>query len=266
MNNLVQSAGNIYKPMGNLSVVLKMHPASIESESKLTTKESIMSIIDQANHNVSNYESGKSKPFTGQRMSVHTWKTVKDKDSIMFGIKRDSKFVSLPLIKEDEVKTNLPLIMPHVIEMLHKVQDKIIKEKLESDNNVVSISNDLINMSSIIEYLNDSNDSGRLTKESVSTWFGETIEASLAVSLAEKLGASENPTKEQSDKIMAIVGEFKNKISGLAGGKTNYAPKVAMQLQKALAFAPENDSLAIRFNDRLQKMIEVKESDLLDAL
>lgn len=267
MNNLVQSAGNIYKPMGNLSVVLKMHPASIESESKLTTKESIMSIIDQANHNVSKYESGKSKPFTGQRMSVHTWKTNQDKTSIHFGIKKESKFVSLPVITEDAVKTNLPLLMPHIIDLLlHKVQDKLIKEQLEASDNVVSISNDSISMTAILEYLDNSGESGRLTKESVSTWFGETIEASLAVSLAEKLGASENPTKEQSDKIMAIVGEFKNKISGLAGGKTNYAPKVAMQLQKALAFAPENDSLAARFNDRLQKMIEVKESDLLDAL
>jgi hypothetical protein len=225
-----------------------------------------MSIIDQANHNVSIYESGKSKPFTGQRMSVHTWKTVKDKDSVLFGIKRDSKFVSLPLINPEVVSVNLPLLMPHVVEMLHKVQDKIIKEKLESDNNVASIAQSDISITAIIEYLEDSNESGRLTKDAIVKWFDETIEAPLAVSLAEKLGASETPSKEQSDKILAIVGEFKNKMSALAGGKTQYNPKVATQLQKALQFAPENDSLAIRFNDRLNKMINLPESDLLDAL
>lgn len=262
----VKSTGNL--SVSSLAINASVFTDAISSinETNSLKKESIMSIIDQANHNVQSYESGKSKPFTGQRMSVHTWKTVKDKESVLFGIKRDSKFVSLPLIKEDEVKATLPLIMPHVLDMLHKAQDKIIKEKLESDNNVVSISNDLISMSAIIEYLGDSNESGRLTKESIATWFGETIEAPLAVSLAEKLGASETPSKEQSDKIMAIVGEFKSKLSGLAGGKTNYSPKVASQLQKALAFAPENDSLAVRFNERLNKMINVTESDLLDAL
>lgn len=267
MSKLDNSHGIINKRIGfNAGILNDASINGTSNETNLILKESNMSIIDQANHNVSLYESGKSKPFANQRMSVHTWKTVSDKNSVHFGIKKPSKFVSLPVVTTEEISNNITLLMPHVIEMVSKVQDKIIKEKLESDNNVVSISSDLISMSAVLEYLEDSNESGRLTKDAIVKWFDETIEAPLAVSLAEKLGASETPSKEQSDKILAIVGEFKNKLSALAGGKTNYNVKVASQLKKALMFAPENDSLAVRFNQKLDKMINLPESDLLDAL
>lgn len=229
-----------------------------------------MSIIDTENHNIVPYVSGTTKAFTGQRLASFNWKTVTDKSSVYYGIKRESKAVSLPMITAEAITDNLIVLMPHIVSMLHSVQDKIIKAKLEiGGDSVVSIGNELINMKAIVEYLGDSNESGRLTKESVAAWFDESISNSLSVVLADKLGISEVPTNAESDKILAIVGKFRADISALAGGKTSYTPKVAAQLLKAVNHASDEDVIASKFKARLQKMIDVdviKENDLLNSL
>lgn len=225
-----------------------------------------MSIIDNINHNVVTYVSGTTKPFTGQRLSTHNWKTVTDKNSPLCGIKRESKAISLPVVTSDEVTQNLPLLMPHFIDLIHSVQDKIIKAKLESDNHVLSIASADISITQVLEYLDDSNESGRLTKEVVGKWFDDVILAPLAATLAERLGISEVPTDAENAKVMATVAKFKEDIAALAGGKTKYSPVIAKHLAKAVEMAPEGDTLAVKFGIRLAKMQEATEYDLYSAL
>lgn len=225
-----------------------------------------MSIIDQSNHNVIPYLSGVTKPFNGQRLITVTYKTVTDKSSPLCNIKRDSKAVSVPVILDHEIKSNIDALIPHIRGMIEGVQKSIVRELLDAGSNVLSIAYEDINIASCIEYLESSDESGRLTKESVGNWFDSSIADMLTVALAEKLGVSDTPTTAESDKVLAIIAAFKRDISALAGGKTNYPATTAKQLKKALDLAPDGDVIAARFTARLDKMIAVPVNDLINAL
>lgn len=225
-----------------------------------------MSAIDTSVNTVVSYTSGVTKPFAGQRLASFNWKTSKDKDSLYFGIKRESKAVSLPMIGTEQISASLAALTPHIKVWLHGVQDKMIREQLEASDNCLHITNESIGIAAICEYLEDSNESGRVTKADVEVWFNENIADSLMVQLAERLGVSETPTQADSDNIDAVVAAFKGKIASLAGGKTSYDPKTASQLQKCIALVPAGDVLADRFIARLQKMQDVTPDSLLDAL
>lgn len=226
-----------------------------------------MSIIDNAGHSVVTY-TGKEKPFTGQRLAKFSWKTVTDKSSPMYNIKRDSKCVSLPVVTGDDISNNLVVLIPHFTSFLHVVQDKMIREMLESGNSVSTVTTESISISAITEWLDSNDDSGRLTKESVCKWFDDSISESLTVVLADKLGVSDVPSNEESDKIIAVVNAFRSKISSLAGGKTVFEPKICTSVINALELAPAGDALAVRFIGRLRGMIEASKSgdELLSAL
>ncbi len=226
-----------------------------------------MSIIDTLNHSVVSYDPKSSKAFAGQRLSKVSYKTVSDKESALYGIKRESKCVSLPVIEVAEVIGNVSALAPAICEYLQTVQDKIVREKV--DAGAASISMNDVGIVGILEWLDSQNgESGRLTKEVVGNWFSENIEESLAVLLAEKLGVSEIPTDEESKQIMAVVAGFKDKVSSLAGGKTSYEPKLAESLKKCLNLAPDGDILKCKFMNRLDKMIaeSKKGIDLIDLL
>jgi hypothetical protein len=218
-----------------------------------------MSVIDTLNHTVTNYDPKASKPFTGQRLSKVTYKTITDKDNPLYGVKRDSKCVSLPVIPVADVVTNINALAPYMVEYLHSVQDKIVREKIDAGATSIAMAD--INIPAIIDYLDTNNESGRLTKESVAAWFNENIADNLTVTLADKLGISENPTDAESNKIIAVVEAFKGKISSLAGGKTAFEPKICKSLINALELAPAGDVLATRFTARLNKMIAEHKSD-----
>ncbi len=221
-----------------------------------------MSIIDKAQNTVVTYDPKVSKPFTGQRLSKVTWKTNNDKNSQWFNIKRESKCVSLPVVTGAEIADNLVALTPHLVNYLHSVQDKIVRETLDAGNNVVSISTSSVSIAAICEYLESSDESGRLTKESVGVWFDQVVQDQLAVLLSEKLGISAVPTDAESAKVLEVVTAFKGKITALAGGKTSYEPKVCKSLLNALAVAPADDALVVRFTARLQKMVEESEKQV----
>lgn len=225
-----------------------------------------MSVIDTLAHSIVDYDPKSSKAFTGQRLSKVTYKTVTNKDDPMFGIKRPSKCVSLPLVAAADVIANISALAPAVAEYLQTIQDKIVRERV--DAGAAHITMDEISIAGCIDWLESNSESGRLTKESVASWFGETIEEPLAVVLADKLGISATPTDAESNKILAVVEQFKNKIASLAGGKTSYEPKICKSLINALELAPAGDILATRFTTRLNKMIEESKAneDLLNLL
>lgn len=225
-----------------------------------------MSIIDTLNHSVVSYDPRSSKAFSGQRLSKVTYKTVTNKEDPLYGIKRESKCVSLPMIPVADVVSNIQALAPVVVEYLHSVQDKIVRERI--DAGALSISMDEISIAGCIEYLDSNSESGRLTKEVVAAWFNETIAEPLAVTLADRLGVSATPTDAESAKILAVVEAFKGKVAALAGGKTAYEPKVCTSLISALNLAPSGDVLATRFTARLNKMIEESKAneDLLNLL
>lgn len=224
-----------------------------------------MSIIDTANHSVVSYMSGITKPFTGQKLIVVTYKTVTDKSSALYNIKRESKCVSVPVIADEEITSNIDVLIPHIRNMLENTQKSIVRELLDTGN-VVSIATESLSITECISYLESSDESGRLTKESVGNWFDSNIADILAIALADKLGVSEVPTEVESKKVFDIIAAFRGNISSMAGGKTSFPAQVAKQLKKALELAPNNDVIASRFMTRIDRMIENKEISLVDCL
>lgn len=225
-----------------------------------------MSIIDTLNHSVVSYDPKASKPFAGQRLSKVTYKTITDKDNPLCGIKRESKCVSIPLVAVSDVITNVTALAPAIAEYLQTVQDKIVREKIDAGSANIAMAD--ISIAGCIEWLESNNESGRLTKESVGQWFDAEISDSLAIVLAEKLGVTGVPTDNESAQVMKVLSTFKDKISGLAGGKTSYEIKLCESLKKVLALAPAGDILATRFDARLDKMIKDNSTsvDILDLL
>ncbi len=227
-----------------------------------------MSIIDNAGHTVVTHD-GKNKAFAGQRLAKFSWKTNNVPGHELYGIKRDSKCVSLPMIAGADIAANLAALTPAITSFLHGVQDKMVREMLEVGNNVLHVTTESISIAAICEWLEGNDESGRLTKESVASWFDSEVSDNLAIALAAKLGVSEVPTDAESQKIMDVVAAFKGKISSLAGGKTSYEPKISRSLISALELAPSGDALASRFIGRLEKMIAASVADdalLMDAL
>jgi hypothetical protein len=221
-----------------------------------------MSIIDTSNHSVVSYDPKVTKAFEGQRLSKVQYKTVSNKDDPMFGIKRPSMCVSIPMVKTEDVIANAQVLASHVVVMLHGVQDKMIKERIEAG--AKSIGNEEISIGSILEWLEVNNDSGRITKESVASWFASEIADNLMVVLADKMGIGEDGgTREQVEQVEKAVKAFE-------GRKTSYEPKVAEGLKKCLRLANEGESdvMAQRFMARLDKMIEsAKENEnMIDLL
>lgn len=228
-----------------------------------------MSIIDITANSVTAYVSGTTKPFSGQRLSVVNYRTVTNKESADFNSKKPSLCVSLPVISPEDVKSSLPLLMPALIDYLASVQDKIIRPMIDAGSKSILASD--VGINSIVEFLQDSSGTGeRLTKEVIGAWFSESIADTLMLTLASKLGIpdSREPTQNESDKIEAIVTEYKDKICALAGGKTSYNEKLAVSIKKCLDLAGSEDVMASKFHAKLDKMIaaSIVKIDLFELL
>jgi hypothetical protein len=200
-----------------------------------------------------------SKAFTGQRLATVTYKT--DKVS---GIKPESKCASVPVVDDSEVVSNLPAFLPFVKAMVERTQDSIIRNAHEAGKS--DISHDDISISNVLEFLTAESTGGRLTKVAAIEWFDNVIADSLSLALAQKLGASEEPTDEQSEYIEKMLETFRANISALTAGNTMYDPDTCKVLMKAVSFAPEDDVIAQKFAARLDTMSRKVPKSMIDAL
>ena len=218
-------------------------------------------------HNVQEYVVGVTKPLSNQRLAVVFYKT--DKES---GIKKDSKCVSIPVVSESHIsETELMLFKPHLIELIKSTQNKIIRELIDGDNRTVIHDAD-ITIGKVLEYLEDTsgdeNGGGRLTKEVINTWFDSQVSDNLMLALSDKLGVGENPSNEQAQLVERTVQAFKSRICTLASGATKMDIKTANSVKNAINIGctDENDTIKSKLIKRIDKMLEVKEVDLLDVL
>jgi hypothetical protein len=207
-----------------------------------------MSIIDTATNSVIDYTPTITKPLTGQRLSVVYWKTDK-----LTGIKKDSKCVSIPKLVASAITVeHKEQLLPFMVDMLVGVQNKIIREMIESGS--VHIQNSEIDIASCIQYLensisNDSDDDGngntvslRLNKEMLNTWFDTVIADKLVLLLAQKLGVDENSEPSKLLLLEKTLKAFKDKIASLAAGTTKLDIKSINSLRNVIALAISPDT------------------------
>src|SRR5882762_4237957 len=133
-----------------------------------------MSIISNR-HNVVAYTSGVTKPFDGQVLVTVAYKTGKD------GVKKESKCASVPIIGGEDIVGNIEALVPHIQEMLAGVRKSILRELLDKEPEPVDVASNALSVAACIEYLEASDENGRLTKESVGVWFESAIGDSLAI-------------------------------------------------------------------------------------
>src|SRR5512139_3592768 len=204
-----------------------------------------MSIISSI-HTVTSYTSGKTKPLDGQRLAKVTYKI--DKAT---GIKPDSKAVSIPVIGWNEIEPHLNALKGEFISVVHKVQDSIVRSKVEAG--AASISDDTISMSAVVAYLLE--ESGRLTGDVIRGWYADTLKEPLMLAFASKLGIPEDaaPTAEQEEKLAKIIKGYEDSFAKLASGAATFNDMQKQNMLKALEFAEYDDSLATRFTERLSK-------------
>ena len=192
------------------------------------------------------------------RIAVMRWKNT-GKDATT---KKQNLAVVLPVIANEELQN--PKLFSHFREYLEGVQVAILKELVEATPNKVFVTPEEIGISAIVSYLETSNEGSRLTKESIGKWFDDVVAETLTVALADRLGVSDVPTKEQTARIEKIISAFKDTTCKLAGTKTSYNEQEKEQMLKLLAMV-KHDSMAQRFMARIEAMKE-REIDYLTAL
>jgi len=99
-----------------------------------------------------------------------------------------------------------------------------------------------------------------MTQEVIANWFDVSLAESLSVLFADKLGLSETPTNEESEKVEMFVSVYKNKFSGLASNLVNYSIEETDKLLSALDKCSElddkinSDLVSIKIKTKLVNM------------
>ena len=167
---------------------------------------------------------------------------------------KDNVCLLVDPVTEAEVKPFLPALMPHIIAMCETTQDAIAKELHTSNDTLIEPTQ--LDMESIVSKLERDAISQRINKETINSWFDSNMADVMSVLFADKLGLSENPTQEDSDKVDRFVSVYRNKFAGLASNMTAYQPNEAEKLVEAMEKCEiaETDLLAAKLKDKLVKM------------
>lgn len=223
-----------------------------------------MSIISNE-HTFVPFVSGKSTAFEGQRLAQITFKTVTDKVTKKQS-KRDSMCVSVPVL--DVTADNMMAMKSHVVAMIHKVQDSIIRDRVIAGN--TSVNDEHIAFNAVLEYLDAESEGSRIKGEDVTAWFdvAEGFADKLRVVFADKLGLSDSPSEAETKQVEQQVNQYRACYVALAGGKKMYEPKVAEKLAATIERYCDTaeDTIASKFYTRLTKMAQTQVLELGDAL
>lgn len=177
------------------------------------------------------------------------YKTPKD------GSKRkDNVCLLVAPITTDQILDSVEELLPHIVAMCEQTQDSIAKD-LHTSNDV-TIPVDSLNMTAIVAKLTESATSGRMNKETITSWFDSNIADTMSVLFANKLGVSEEPTQEDSDKVDRFVTVYRNKYAGLASNTTIYQPQEAEKLLEAIqkCDVADYDLVASKLKEKLTRM------------
>lgn len=212
-------------------------------------------------HAIVPFDSAKSKAFTGQRLSKVSYKTKK-----VNGVesKLQSVCASIPQINPEYVAENLTSFTGHVIELIERTQDAMIREMYESG--LSNVPDESISIQAVLAYLDSQASGARLSKEQIAAWFDTSLADTLSIAFADKIGIDadgSNCTPEMEQKVAQAVNVYRDKISSLSGSKTKFAPEVCTKLLKALEFCADDDLMGSRLVKRLEAMQKVETADML---
>lgn len=212
-------------------------------------------------HTVSAFIAGTSKAMDGQRLAKVGYKKTKDNPNPLKSVCVSVPKITTPLTDEQVFK-----LQNHIVAMLEKAQDGIIRTLYEQDpEGLRSVSDDAITIEQCIEFMELEETGGRLTIEKINAWF---VDSGLSEKLTEflRLNGAKKLQGEALDKaVTQSLAGYKGMIAGLSGGKTHYDAKQREKLQVVLAMTEDGDEMAEKLNARIEAMAK-KDQDIAASL
>lgn len=143
------------------------------------------------------------------------------------------------------------------------LQDKVIRQVLDSGRNIITDAD--IAVEAVASYLEENDETlGRLSKESIGTWYDAEVADTLTLVFADKLGIGDQPTPAEVTKLEQLNNQYKGCFQKLAGKSLAGAlpPSVVTNLEKALELVPVSG-----FGDRIKvQLAKCKEEVGIDML
>lgn len=204
-----------------------------------------------------------SKPATtADRLVVIRWKTPTDKIKAAAYKKPATRCVSVPRIN---VSAEPAILNEAVTTAFQDLQDEVIRslvtEAIESGKDTLTIHADSISYEGVANYAKDKAVSGRLSGDIIKSWFEGALEEPLTLAFANVLQLTDNPTPEQLAKLAKVVEQHKELIVSLASPRASMNEKIAAQLKKAVALAPE-ERIKAQLTAKLDMFLAPKETVL----
>jgi hypothetical protein len=190
-------------------------------------------------HAVVPFVAGTSKPLTGQRLARAGFKLT-EKMKAAGKTALSSVCASVPMLDTGAVSVMVADLMPHIVGMLEKAQDEILRTKYESSGGTADVLTDEeISIPACIAYLNAESAGSRLSAESLGQWFDTALTDSLTVLIAEKLGFDLS-TAEQETTVAKHVRNHRDVLAMLAGKNVILAPRQESAIKNMLELAEED--------------------------
>ena len=190
-------------------------------------------------HAVVPFIAGTSKPLSDQRLCKAGFKLTEK-------MKKEGKkalpsvCASVPALDTGAVSVMVTELMPHIVAMLEKAQDEILRAKYEAAGGVCTeITDEELSIPQCIAYLNAEGAGSRLSVESIGIWCDRELTDALTVTIADKLGFDLS-TPEQEQTVAKHVKNHRDVLCMLAGKNVVLAPRQISAIKNMLDMAPED--------------------------
>ena len=162
------------------------------------------------------------------------------------------------------VTNELTALMPHFLAYLQTVETDMLKE--EHKKGQLNVFTEGLSLNKIINKLEATSDTARLTKVDIESWYVNEIQEPLTVLFAAKMGLDENSGEAELVRLEKVLGAYKAKFASLASPKVFFKDADCVAMVNVInSCKAEDTSIGSRFLVKLVKMQE-KEDDLLLCL
>lgn len=214
-------------------------------------------------HDIKPFTSGKSEALTGQRLARISFKqTEKMKAAGIVAL--PSVCVSIPPLTASALEPFTAELMPHLLALVEKAQDDIIRTKVEtSKGTATTITDEEISVAQCVAFLNAESAGSRLSVDSIGAWFDTALTDALTVIIADKLGFDLS-TPEQCATVEKHVKNHRDVLALLAGKNVVLAPRQENAIRTMLEMAPdEDDAMHQKLKARFTALTARKEEEFL---
>ena len=218
-----------------------------------------MSIVSNI-HSLVPFVSGKSQPFTGQRLVKVTCKQT-DKMTKAGITALPSVCASVPVLSLDEVKQHSDALLPHLLTFLEGTQDAIVRSLYEGSKGArKDVQQEEINLPACLSFLAAKEAGSRLSGDSIKAWFDAGMAKDISVAIigdALKYGEPGEWSEEQQATVARHVGVYCEVFQMLAGkslSRASFGDKQWHRLTQILGMIVEEcpeDAFAQRLQEKM---------------